>query len=129
VGALDMVNFGAPDTVPAKYANRLFYRHNPLVTLMRTTREENATLGATIARKLNAAKGPTVLMIPTKGVSLIDVEGKPFRDEQADAALFAALKSNLAPHVRLVELDTDINDEAFAFRAVELLVEQLRARA
>jgi uncharacterized protein (UPF0261 family) len=129
VGALDMVNFGAPGTVPAKYAVRLFYRHNPLVTLMRTTPEENAALGATIARKLNAAKGPTVLMIPTKGVSLIDVEGKPFHDERADAALFAALKSNLAPHVRLVELDTDINDEAFAIRAVDLLVEQLKAKA
>jgi uncharacterized protein (UPF0261 family) len=67
-GALDMVNFGAPETIPAKYANRTFYRHNPLVTLMRTTPEENAALGKTIADKLNKAAGPTVFMIPKQGV-------------------------------------------------------------
>lgn len=128
VGALDMVNFGAPDTVPAKYAGRTFYRHNPLVTLMRTTAAENAELGRIIAAKLNKATGPTILMIPKKGVSSIDVEGKPFHDPAADAALFDALKANLGSHVRLVELDTDINDEAFATEAARLLLEAIEAK-
>jgi uncharacterized protein (UPF0261 family) len=126
-GALDMVNFGAPETIPAKYAERTFYRHNPLVTLMRTTIEENVTLGKTIAEKLNKAIGPTVFMIPKKGVSLIGVEGKPFHDPAADAAFFGALKSNLSENVKLVELDTDINDEAFAVTAATLLLEYLSA--
>ena len=121
-GALDMVNFGAPETIPAKFADRIFYRHNPLVTLMRTTPEENSTLGAIVAEKLNRATGPTVFMIPKKGVSSIDVEGKPFHDPAADAAFFDALKANLAGNVRLVEMDTDINDEAFAVRAARLLI-------
>jgi len=125
VGALDMVNFGPPDNVPEKYRGRLFYRHNPQVTLMRTTREENAILGRTIAEKLNRAKGATTLMIPTRGVSLIDTEGKPFRDAEADAALFAALKANLAGNVTLVEMDADINDEAFAVMAAEVLMQSL----
>jgi uncharacterized protein (UPF0261 family) len=124
-GALDMVNFGAPENVPQRYASRTFYRHNPLVTLMRTTPEENAALGATIAEKLNRAAGPTIFMIPKRGVSSIDMEGKPFHDPAADAALFEALKKNLAGNVRLVELDTDINDEAFAMEAARLLIEAI----
>jgi uncharacterized protein (UPF0261 family) len=124
-GALDMVNFGAPETAPARYEKRSFYRHNPLVTLMRTTPAENAELGAIVARKLNAAKGATIFMIPRKGVSSIDVEGKPFHDPAADAALFDALRTNLNGNVKLVELDTDINDEVFAVKAADLLLEML----
>jgi uncharacterized protein (UPF0261 family) len=93
---------------------------------MRTTREENAALGRIIADKLSRAKGPTTLMIPTRGVSLIDVEGKPFHDAAADAALFAALKANLSAKVKVVEMDTDINDEAFAVRAAETLIASIR---
>jgi len=126
VGALDMVNFGPPDTIPEKYRGRQFYRHNPQVTLMRTTREENAILGRTIAGKLNRAKGPVTLMLPTRGVSLIDVKGKPFYDPDADAALFAALKANLGANVTLVEMDTDVNDEAFAVRAAETLIASIQ---
>jgi uncharacterized protein (UPF0261 family) len=125
-GALDMVNFGGRQTVPAKYKERKFYQHNPVVTLMRTTPQENATLGRTVAEKLNRATGPTVFMIPKKGLSLIDTEGQPFYDPEADAALFAALKANLARNVRLVELDTDINDELFAATAANLLLDLLR---
>jgi uncharacterized protein (UPF0261 family) len=121
-----MVNFGPPDTIPEKYRGRLFYRHNPQVTLMRTTRDENATLGKTIASKLNRAKGSTTLMIPRRGVSSIDVEGKPFHDAEADAALFAALEANLASNVTLVEMDTDINDERFATKAADLLMDSLK---
>ena len=127
VGALDMVNFGAPDTVPPKYQGRTFYQHNPLVTLMRTTLEENAELGRILARKLSAAIGPTVLMIPKKGVSLIDTEGQPFHDPEADAALFTTLEAGLGPNVEVVEMDTDINDKTFAVKAAELLLEKLKA--
>ncbi len=122
LGALDMVNFGARETVPSRYSERKFYAHNPLVTLMRTTREENAELGRIIAAKLSKAKGPTVLMIPNKGVSAIDVEGKPFHDAEADEALFAALRKNITPNVTLVELDADINSDAFATEAANRLL-------
>jgi uncharacterized protein (UPF0261 family) len=122
LGALDMVNFGARESIPAKYAERKLYPHNPLVTLMRTTREENAELGRIIAAKLSKAKGPTVLMIPKKGVSAIDVEGKPFYDAEADEALFAALRKNITPNVTLVELDADINSDAFAIEAAHRLL-------
>ena len=122
LGALDMVNFGARESIPAKYAERKLYPHNPLVTLMRTTREENAELGRIIAAKLSKAKGPTVLMIPKKGVSAIDVEGKPFYDAEADEALFAALRKNITPNVTLVELDADINSDSFATEAANRLL-------
>ncbi len=125
LGALDMVNFGAPETVPARYSGRTFYRHNPLVTLMRTTPAENAELGRIIAAKLNKATGPTTLIIPTKGVSSIDVEGGPFHDPASDAALFEALRADIGPHIRLIERDTDINDAAFAREAADLLLEAI----
>jgi uncharacterized protein (UPF0261 family) len=122
LGALDMVNFGARESIPAKYAERKLYPHNPLVTLMRTTREENAELGRIIASKLGKARGPTVLMIPKMGVSAIDVEGKPFYDAEADEALFTALRKNITPNVTLVELDADINSDAFATEAAHCLL-------
>lgn len=115
VGALDMVNFGPPDTIPAKYKDRLFYQHNPTVTLMRTTAEECRRLGEIIAAKLNAATGPAALFLPLKGVSLIDTAGKPFFGPEEDAALFATLRANIdRAKVELIEMDTDINDEIFA---------------
>jgi uncharacterized protein (UPF0261 family) len=126
LGALDMVNFGARDSVPARYSERKFYQHNPLVTLMRTTREENAELGRVIAAKLNRATGPTVLMIPRKGVSAIDVPGKPFFDEKADEALFAALRANVASNVVVVEMDADINSDEFATEAANRLLKLVR---
>ncbi|MCB1499318.1 MAG: Tm-1-like ATP-binding domain-containing protein [Bauldia sp.] len=126
VGALDMVNFGERASVPARFAGRTFYEHNPQVTLMRTTAEENAALGRIIAEKLSRAQGPTVLMLPERGVSLIDVVGNPFHDPKADAALFAALRGGISANVELVTLDTDINDEAFAQAAAERLLAKLR---
>ncbi|GAB3679966.1 Tm-1-like ATP-binding domain-containing protein [Salinarchaeum chitinilyticum] len=121
VGALDMVNFGPRDSVPDRFADRQFHEHNPQVTLMRTTPEENARLGEIIAEKCNAATGPTALVLPTAGVSMLDVEGEAFYDPEADAALFDAIRSNLDDHVELVELATDVNDDAFAERLCELL--------
>ena len=88
LGALDMVNFGARDTVPARFEDRNLYVHNPSITLMRTTPEECAELGRRIARKLSAATGPVALFVPLGGVSMIDAEGQPFHDPEADAALF-----------------------------------------
>lgn len=129
VGALDMVNFGPPETVPGKFAGRSFYQHNPTVTLMRTTPAECAELGRIIAEKLNAATGPTVLALPLKGVSMIDAEGKAFYDPEADAALFNALRQNLRPEIQLVELDNHINDREFALAMARILEELLDKEA
>lgn len=125
-GALDMINFGLPETVPAKFKGRKFYQHNPTVTLMRTTKEENEQLGKMIAEKLNRARGPAIFIMPKKGVSLIDKEGEPFYDVAADAAFLQSLKDNLGDKVRLVEMDTDINDPQFATKAANLLLENLK---
>lgn len=114
LGALDMVNFGAIETVPDRFRNRLLHRHNAAITLMRTTPEENATIGRLIAQKLNAATGAVSLFIPMHGVSMIDVAGQPFFNPEADAALFAAIREHIGPNVSVIERDTDINDPAFA---------------
>ena len=112
-----MVNFGPRETVPERFADRNLYVHNPTVTLMRTTPEENAELGRRIARKLNGAAGPTALFVPLRGVSAIDVDGQPFRDAEADEALFAALRERVDPsESRCHEVDADVNDPAFATR-------------
>jgi uncharacterized protein (UPF0261 family) len=124
-GALDMVNFGPRDTVPAEYAGRTFYQHNPQVTLMRTTPSENAELGGIMARKLNRAEGPVIVLLPVRGVSAIDREGQPFYDPAADAAFREALKAALDPRIPVRELDLHINDDAFADAAAEALLEQL----
>jgi uncharacterized protein (UPF0261 family) len=124
LGALDMVNFGPRDTVPEKFEGRNLYVHNPTITLMRTTAQENAELGRRIARKLNGADGPTVLFVPLKGVSAIDVDGQPFRDAEADEALFAALREGLdTSKVEVHEVDTDVNDPAFATAMADRLHE------
>jgi uncharacterized protein (UPF0261 family) len=121
LGALDMVNFGARDTVPPQFEQRNLYVHNPSVTLMRTTKDECAELGRRIARKLSDASGPVALFIPLGGVSLIDAPGQPFHDADADAALFAALREGAGLNVELVELDCNINDDAFADAMAEKL--------
>jgi uncharacterized protein (UPF0261 family) len=126
LGALDMVNFGPRETVPPKFEGRNLYVHNPTITLMRTTPEECAELGRTIGRKLSAATGPTVLFIPLKGVSMIAVEGQPFHDATADDALLAGLRETLGPSVEVHELDTDINDPAFAVAMADRLHELIR---
>jgi uncharacterized protein (UPF0261 family) len=126
LGALDMVNFGPMETVPERFRERLLYVHNPTITLMRTTPEECAELGRRIARKLNAAQGPVSLFIPLRGISLIAVEGQVFHDPDADEALLAALREDLGDSVDVRELDTDINDPAFAEAMAERLHELYR---
>ncbi|MBM3241711.1 UPF0261 family protein [Candidatus Poribacteria bacterium] len=125
-GALDMVNFGPPETVPDQFKSRKFYQHNPTVTLMRTTKEENAQLGRIMAEKLNNAKGPTTVLLPKQGVSAIDKEGQPFYDAEADAAFIENLKANLSENVTLIEMDNHINDDAFARKLANVLLENLR---
>ncbi|VTR97383.1 Uncharacterized protein OS=Haloterrigena turkmenica (strain ATCC 51198 / DSM 5511 / NCIMB 13204 / VKM B-1734) GN=Htur_3989 PE=4 SV=1: UPF0261 [Gemmata massiliana] len=114
LGALDMVNFGPRDTVPERYKERLFYQHNPTVTLMRTTPEEMDRLGKDIAERTSASSSPTCVLMPLRGVSAIDAEGKPFWWPDADAALFQSLRNWIAPYVELIELDQHINDPVFA---------------
>jgi uncharacterized protein (UPF0261 family) len=128
VGALDMVNFGARDTVPPQFEDRNLYVHNPVVTLMRTTREENAELGRRIASKLSKATGPTALFIPLGGVSMIDAEGQPFHDPEADAALFEELRT-VGGSVELVEMEEHVNDPAFAKAMVAKLDEYMKEAA
>jgi uncharacterized protein (UPF0261 family) len=129
VGALDMVNFGPRSTVPEKFRGRRFYQHNPNVTLMRTTPEENDQLGKEIAEKASAAKGPTAVLVPLRGVSAIDAEGKPFWWPEADAALFQSLRNWMSPQVRLIELDLHINDPAFAEAAAGILLQMLDTKS
>lgn len=121
VGALDMVNFGPRATVPPQWKDRQFYEHNANVTLMRTTAHECQLLGAEIARKVAAATGPTVVMLPARGVSAIDRAGQVFDDPAARQALFTAIKSH-AGNVPVVELNCHINDAEFAVAAARNLL-------
>jgi uncharacterized protein (UPF0261 family) len=128
LGALDMVNFGARDTVPPQFETRNLYIHNPSVTLMRTTPEESAELGRQIARKLSAARGPVALFIPLRGVSAISGEGGPFYDAAADAELIGALRKNIGKNVEVHEVDAHINDPEFAKAMAAKLDEYMKVR-
>lgn len=121
VGALDMVNFGPRSTVPPRWNDRLFYEHNANVTLMRTTVQECQLLGVEIARKVAAATGPTVVILPARGISAIDRAGQVFDDPAARQALFTAIKEH-AGNVPVVELDCHINDTEFAVAAARQLL-------
>ncbi|MEO8311758.1 MAG: Tm-1-like ATP-binding domain-containing protein [Caldimonas sp.] len=114
-GALDMINFGAWDTVPERLRGRRLYRHNPTVTLMRTTADECRAIGAFLADKLNAMTGPVRFLIPEGGLSSIDLPGQPFHDPDADRALFASLEERFRAGAdrKLVRLPHHVNDEAF----------------
>ena len=116
VGALDMVNFGAPDTVPERYRQRKFHVHNPQVTLMRTTPEENERMGKWIGERLNQMDGPVRFFLPEGGVSALDAPGQPFWDADADAALFRALERTVRQtgNRQLIRVKNNINDPEFA---------------
>ena len=113
-GALDMVNFHGMDTVPTAFAGRTFYRHTPSVTLMRTTADECRTIAQRIAAQLNRSTAPVTLVLPLRGVSMIDAPGEPFADTTADRVLFQTLRASVSPHVRVVDVDAHINDPLFA---------------
>jgi len=124
-GALDMVNFNAPDTVPERYRGRLFYEHNPQITLMRTTPEENRAMARFIGEKLNRMRGPVRFFLPEGGVSALDAPGQPFWDPEADRALFDTLEETVhqSANRKLVRVPMNINDPDFA----ELVVKTFRS--
>jgi uncharacterized protein (UPF0261 family) len=125
-GCLDMVNFWARETVPAKFKDRLFYEWNPNVTLMRTTPEENSALGRILAEKANRSRGPVAFFLPLKGVSMLDAPGQEFWWPEADQALFAAIQAHRRPEIPVYELDHNINDAPFAEACAAKLLEFLR---
>ncbi len=127
-GCLDMVNFHGPDSVPPRFQGRRFYQHNPQVTLMRTTPEENAELGRILAQKLNASEGPVSVLIPRKAISVISAPGQKFHDPDADRALFEAIKSNLRPDIELIEMDAEINAPEFAEACARTLLKNMGPR-
>jgi uncharacterized protein (UPF0261 family) len=127
-GCLDMVNFGERATVPAKFAGRTFYQHNPQVTLMRTTPGECAELGRILAEKVNAYAAPVTVLLPKKAISVISAEGGAFHDPKADAALFDAIKKHLRKDVPVVEMEAKVNDDAFARACAEGLLKGMAER-
>ena len=124
-GCLDMVNFWARDTVPAKFNDRLFYQWNPNVTLMRTTPAENARLGRILAQKANSSSGPVAFFLPLQGVSMLDAPGKEFWWPEANQALYDVIKEEVRPDIAVYEMDNNVNDEAFADAVVGKLLEFL----
>ncbi len=129
-GCIDMCNFGNPDTIPSKYKDRLFYKWNPQVTLMRTTEEENRKLGEIFAEKANISKGKVTFIIPLKGYSMLDSkddknEPQLFWDPAADKAFIEGLKSRLKPEINIIEIDANINDPIFSKKAVEAFLDMI----
>ena len=127
-GCVDMANFGAPETVPARYASRRLYKWNPNVTLLRTNVAENTRIGEMLATAANAAKGPIAILWPLRGFSMLDSPGSDFWDAEADRACYTALRAQLTPSVRVIEVDANINDPPFADLAADTLLELVRSR-
>lgn len=126
VGAADMVNFGPINTVPSNFSDRNLYKHNPTVTLMRTTVQENVKVGQMLVEKLNMAAGKTTLLLPLKGVSAIDAKGQPFYGPEEDSALFETLRDGInGDVVELIELNNNINDQVFAETAAQKLIDMM----
>jgi uncharacterized protein (UPF0261 family) len=121
-----MVNFGGPESIPPRFSGRTLYRHNPQVTLMRTTPEECAELGRIVAEKVNLSTAPVTVLIPLRAISVVSEAGQPFHDPAADRALFGALKHQLRRDIPVIELDTTINDPGFADACVTALLENMR---
>ena len=122
-----MVNFGPRNTVPEKFQDRHFYQHNPTVTLMRTTVEENARIGGDIGRKVAASTGPAAIVLPLKGVSAIDAAGQAFDDPDARRTLFDAIRRS-HEHTELIELEHHINDAEFTEAAASRLLHLMRQK-
>src|SRR5437867_5128537 len=127
-GCLDMVNFHGPETVPAKFKGRTFDQHNPQVTLRRTTPEECARLGAILAEKLNASRGPLTVLIPRRAISVISAPGKAIHDPEADQRLFDNLKSRLRRDIEVIEMDCEINDPPFSEACANALLKNIGKR-
>ncbi len=126
-GCLDMVNFGPPETVPTRFKGRLFYQHNPQVTLMRTTPQENHERGRILADKLNLSIGPVVVLLPLRGGSVISAPGGPFHSPEADRALYQSLRTHLRANIPIIEMDCAINEPPFAEACARELLHRLPA--
>jgi len=122
VGCIDFSIFGRRETIPEHYRTRNLYAWNPETTLMRTTPEESAQLGKLIAERANAAQGPVAVILPLAGCSQVGMAGQAFWMPQADEALFTAIRANLRPEVKLIEMDTHINDPRFAEEAARTML-------
>jgi uncharacterized protein (UPF0261 family) len=122
-GCVDMCNFGSRASVPEKYGSRLLYEWNANVTLMRTNIEENRRIGAMIAETSNRCAGPAVVLLPLRGVSMLDSAGGPFWDPDADQACYDAIRSGLNQGIPVIEIDANINDPIFADRAAGVFLE------
>ncbi len=127
-GCLDMVNFGPRESVPAQFASRTLYPHNPQITLMRTTPAECAELGRILAEKVNLSTGPITVLLPKQAISIISAAGQPFHDPIADEALFTAIHHHLRPGIPVLEMNSAINDPAFAEACATALLENIRWR-
>jgi uncharacterized protein (UPF0261 family) len=125
-GCVDMANFWGIDTVPEKYKGRNLYQWNPNVTLLRTNVEENIRMGEMIAAAANAATAPVAVLLPLKGVSMLDSEGNRFWDPEADRACFDTIKKNLQPGIRVIEMENNINDPAFSEKVAMTLLDMLK---
>jgi len=128
-GAIEVLVFNEPETVPPRYAGRTLIRHSPQITDLRLNKEEMAEVGKEVARRLQFTRSRAVFMIPTAGYDSYAVKGKGFYDPQADAAFVAELKANLPKSIRVVERDTHIEDPAFAAEAVETLIALIEAES
>jgi uncharacterized protein (UPF0261 family) len=128
-GCVDMCNFGPVETVPGIYRSRLLYEWNPNVTLLRTGVDENRKIGTLIAETANRCRGPVAVLLPLRGVSMLDSPGQPFWDEAADRACFESIRAGLRQGIPLIEVDCNINDPAFADRAVQTFLELQRSSA
>jgi uncharacterized protein (UPF0261 family) len=128
VGCVDMVNFGPRPSIPSRYeqAGRRFYAWNPFNTLMRTNAAENRAIGEVIGSRLNQAKGPVTVLLPLRGLSVLDEEGEPFCDRKSDNILFETLRSTLRPDIEIVEIDAPINNPMFSEKAVKAMNEMIK---
>jgi uncharacterized protein (UPF0261 family) len=125
---IDMCNFWAPETVPARYAGRKFHHWSPNVTLMRTTPEENAAMGRVFAEKLSAARGPVAVLVPMKGFSEVDAPGKPFWWPEANQAFVDALRAAIRPDIPVLLLDHNVNDPEFSEQAANTLLQMMKRK-
>jgi len=124
-GCVDMCNFWGIGTIAEKYKNRNLYQWNPNVTLMRTNVEENRIMGQMIAKAANESKGPVAILLPLNGVSMLDSPGGIYWDPQADRACYDTIKANVKQGIRVIEMDNNINDPAFATAAAETLLKMM----
>ena len=128
-GAIEVLVYNEPETVPPPFNTRTLIRHSPQITDVRLNKEEMAEVGKEVARRLQYTHGDAVFLIPTSGYDSYAVEGMGFYDPQADAAFVAALKQDLPKNIRVVERDTHIEDPAFAVEAAQMLIEIIRAKS